>query len=139
MMAETPFTGLDGDHLRMPARNVVPKAVQAPHPPLWLGGAKRETARVAAENGLGAILLTPTDPEDVKPWVDEYYEIVSSDDRCRPAGFSVTPAFALALPMMVHADEAEAIARGLDGAHFNAYATGHYEVFGQHRPGRTSV
>ena len=59
--------------------------------------------------------------------------------ECVPLGFAVHASFALALPMMVHADEAEAIARGMDGAHFDAYARGHYESFGRHRPGRTSV
>jgi alkanesulfonate monooxygenase SsuD/methylene tetrahydromethanopterin reductase-like flavin-dependent oxidoreductase (luciferase family) len=137
MMAETPFAGVDGEHVgRMPVREVVPKPVQPPHPPLWLGGGRRETARVAGENGLGAFLLTPTDPEAVKTWVDEYYEALRS---CVPLGFAVNAGFALTLPMMVHDDEAEAIARGLDGAHFDAYARGHYETFGQHRPGQTSV
>ena len=41
--------------------------------------------------------------------------------------------------MMVHDDEAEAIARGIDGAHFVAYARGYYDAFGEHQPGRTSV
>ena len=41
--------------------------------------------------------------------------------------------------MMVHADEAQAIERGIDGAHFFAYARGHYEAFGEHEPGRTSI
>src|SRR4051794_35703317 len=35
MMVETPFAGADGDHIKMPARNVVPKPQQKPHPPLW--------------------------------------------------------------------------------------------------------
>ena len=56
-----------------------------------------------------------------------------------PAGFAINPNIAVALPMMVHADEAEAIERGIDGAHFSAYARGHYEAFGEHEPGRTSI
>jgi alkanesulfonate monooxygenase SsuD/methylene tetrahydromethanopterin reductase-like flavin-dependent oxidoreductase (luciferase family) len=132
MMVETPFAGAGA----MPARQVVPRPVQTPHPPLWLGGGKRETARLAGENGLGALVLTPTDPEAVKDWVDEYYDALSAGV---PLGFSVDAAFALTLPMHVHADESEAIARGVDGAHFDAYARGHYEAFGRHRPGRTSV
>jgi alkanesulfonate monooxygenase SsuD/methylene tetrahydromethanopterin reductase-like flavin-dependent oxidoreductase (luciferase family) len=132
MMVETPFAGGGG----LPARAVVPRALQVPHPPLWLGGGKRETAHLAAEGGLGALVLTPTDPEAVKDWVDEYYEDLTD---AVPLGFVVNAAFALALPMHVHADEAEAIARGIDGAHFDAYARGHYESFGRHRPGRTSV
>lgn len=133
MMVETPFAGEGG---AVPARQVVPRPVAAPHPPLWLGGGSREAARVAAENGLGALILTPADPEPLKDWVDEYYSTLSS---AVPLGFAVDAAFALALPMHVHADEAEAIARGLDGAHFDAYARGHYEAFGRHAPGRTSV
>jgi putative sterol carrier protein len=41
--------------------------------------------------------------------------------------------------MMCHADEAEAIDRGIDGAHFFGYSLAHYYVFGDHRPGRTNI
>jgi alkanesulfonate monooxygenase SsuD/methylene tetrahydromethanopterin reductase-like flavin-dependent oxidoreductase (luciferase family)/putative sterol carrier protein len=138
MMAETPFAGADGDHLKMPPRNVVPKPLQQPHPPLWVAATRRETIRLAAEKGIGALSMTFADPEEAKAWVDEYYDIITSD-RCVPAGFDINPNIALALPMMVHADEAQAIERGIDGAHFFAYARGHYEVFGEHQPGRTSI
>src|SRR3989442_9147679 len=37
MMVEEPFAGWDGRFVKMPPRNVVPKPVQKPHPPL--GGA----------------------------------------------------------------------------------------------------
>src|SRR3954464_3179654 len=36
MFVEEPFAGYDGRWLRMPPRNVVPKPVQRPHPPLWV-------------------------------------------------------------------------------------------------------
>ena len=35
-MTEEPFTGVDGRFVSMPPRNVVPKPVQKPHPPLWV-------------------------------------------------------------------------------------------------------
>ena len=35
-MTETPFTGVDGHFVQMPPRNVVPKPMQKPHPPLWV-------------------------------------------------------------------------------------------------------
>jgi len=138
MMVETPFAGVDGDDIKMPPRNVVPKPLQQPHPPLWVAAAKRETIRLAAEQGIGALSFTFADPEETKAWVDEYYDIITSD-RCVPAGFAINPNIAVALPMMVHADEAQAIERGIDGAHFFAYARGHYEAFGEHEPGRTSI
>jgi alkanesulfonate monooxygenase SsuD/methylene tetrahydromethanopterin reductase-like flavin-dependent oxidoreductase (luciferase family)/putative sterol carrier protein len=138
MMVEEPFAGADGGHVRMPPRNVVPKPLQKPHPPLWVSCSRRETVRLAAEKGLGALGLTFVEPDEAKAWVDEYYDTLISE-RCVPGGFAVNPNVAVALPMMVHADEAEAIERGIDGAHFFGFALGHYTVFGEHEPGRTSV
>src|SRR3984893_6745663 len=34
-MTETPFGGVAGRYVTMPPRNVVPKPIQKPHPPLW--------------------------------------------------------------------------------------------------------
>src|SRR6202163_1463041 len=33
-MIEEPFTGFKGEHIEMPARNVIPKPLQKPHPPV---------------------------------------------------------------------------------------------------------
>src|SRR4051812_47101054 len=138
MMAETPFAGIDGAAVRMPPRTLVPKPVQQPHPPLWVTCARREQVRLAAEHGVGAQGLAFVEPEEAATWVDEYYGIVTSE-RCVPAGLAVNANVAVALPMHVHADEAEAIQRGIDGAHFFAFAQGHYTIFGEHEPGRTSI
>jgi alkanesulfonate monooxygenase SsuD/methylene tetrahydromethanopterin reductase-like flavin-dependent oxidoreductase (luciferase family) len=138
MMVETPFAGARGTYLDVPPRNVVPKPAQEPHPPLWVACPRRETVRFAAERGLGALAFAFVEPEEAKAWVDEYYDIIASD-RCVPAGSAINPNFAVVLPMLVHADEAQAIERGIDGAHFFGYARGHYYVFGQHAPGRTSL
>jgi alkanesulfonate monooxygenase SsuD/methylene tetrahydromethanopterin reductase-like flavin-dependent oxidoreductase (luciferase family)/putative sterol carrier protein len=138
MMVETPFAGVQTDHITMPPRNVVPKPLQKPHPPLWVACGRRETVRLAATNGLGALGPAFVEPDEAKLWVDEYYETLTSD-RCVPAGFAVNAAVSVTLPLMVHRDEAEAIERGIDGAHFSAYALGHYLAFGKHQPGRTSV
>jgi alkanesulfonate monooxygenase SsuD/methylene tetrahydromethanopterin reductase-like flavin-dependent oxidoreductase (luciferase family)/putative sterol carrier protein len=138
MFVEEPFAGIDGRWVTMPPRNVVPKPLQKPHPPLWVACSRRETIRLAAEKGIGALSFSFVEPEEAKAWVDEYYEIVASD-RCVPAGFAVNPNVAVVLPMMLHTDEAEAIERGIDGGHFFGYSLTHYYVFGQHRPGRTSI
>ena len=42
-MTETPFTGVDGRFVQMPPRNVVPKPMQRPHPPLWVACSRRDT------------------------------------------------------------------------------------------------
>jgi alkanesulfonate monooxygenase SsuD/methylene tetrahydromethanopterin reductase-like flavin-dependent oxidoreductase (luciferase family)/putative sterol carrier protein len=138
MMVEEPFAGVDGRFVTMPPRNVVPKPVQKPHPPLWVACSRRETIRLAAEKGIGALSFSFVEPEEAKEWVDEYHAIIASE-RCVPAGFAVNPSVAVVVPMMCARDEAEAIERGIDGAHFFGYSLAHYYVFGDHRPGRTNV
>ena len=71
-MVETPFTGVDGEFVQMPPRNVVPKPVQKPHPPLWVACSRRETILLAAEKGIGALTFAFIDPEEAPHWVDDY-------------------------------------------------------------------
>ena len=87
---------------------------------------------------MGALTFAFIEPEQAKEWVDEYYRLIQSDE-CVPAGFAVNPNFAIVLPMMLHKDEATAIERGIDGAHFFGFSLAHYYVFGDHRPGITNV
>jgi hypothetical protein len=56
-----------------------------------------------------------------------------------PIGHAVNPQVACVTPMMVHHDEKEAIARGLEGANFFGYSLAHFYVFGKHVPGETDV
>ncbi|RFU43455.1 LLM class flavin-dependent oxidoreductase [Actinomadura logoneensis] len=138
MFVEEPFAGWNSPYLRMPPRNVVPKPVQKPHPPLWVACSRRETIQFAARNGIGALSFSFVEPEDAAKWVDEYYRIIESDE-CVPAGFAVNPNVCVVLPMMLHEDEATAIDRGIDGAHFFGFALAHYYGTTPHDPGRTNV
>jgi alkanesulfonate monooxygenase SsuD/methylene tetrahydromethanopterin reductase-like flavin-dependent oxidoreductase (luciferase family) len=138
MMVEEPFAGVDGRFVTMPPRNVIPKPVQKPHPPLWVACSRRETIRLAAEKGIGALSFSFVEPEEAAAWVEEYRAIIASD-RCVPGGFAVNPRVAVVLPMMCARDESQAIERGIDGAHFFGYSLAHYYVFGEHEPGRTDI
>ncbi|TDB97760.1 LLM class flavin-dependent oxidoreductase [Actinomadura sp. 7K534] len=138
MFVEEPFAGWNSPDIRMPPRNVLPKTVQKPHPPLWVACSRRETIQFAARNGIGALSFSFVEPEDAGKWVDEYYRIIESDE-CVPAGFAVNPNVTVVLPMMLHEDEATAIERGIDGAHFFAFALAHYYGTTPHDPGRTDV
>src|SRR5215210_5067891 len=138
MFVEQHLAGWDGRFIKMPVRNVVPKPVQQPHPPLWVACSRRDTIRMAAERGTGALSFAFVEPEDSKEWVDEYQEIIASG-RCDPAGFAINPSVAVVLPMMCHREEEAAIERGIDGAHFFGYSLAHYYAFGEHHPGRTDI
>jgi alkanesulfonate monooxygenase SsuD/methylene tetrahydromethanopterin reductase-like flavin-dependent oxidoreductase (luciferase family) len=138
MLVETPFAGLDGEYVQMPPRNVIPKPLQKPHPPMWVACSRRETIHLAARNGIGALSFSFVEPKDAAKWVSEYYGLLDSED-CVPAGFAVNPNVAVVLPMMLAGEEAEAIERGIDGAHFFGYSLGHYYGLASHAAGTTDV
>ncbi|MDZ4055378.1 MAG: LLM class flavin-dependent oxidoreductase, partial [Polynucleobacter sp.] len=75
MMSMTPYPGHDGEHFVMPARNVVPKPRQTPHPPLWVACTNRDTVKLAARLGIGALTFAFMDQREAKFWTEEYYEI----------------------------------------------------------------
>ena len=58
MFVEEPFAGYDGKFFQMPVRNVVPKPLQKPHPPLWVAcPAARDASRAATQRSRCAVLL----------------------------------------------------------------------------------
>src|SRR3546814_3126538 len=89
MMVMDPYPGFQGEYFSMPCRNVVPKPVQTPHPPLWLACSRRETIHMAARLGMGALTFAFVSPDEARKWRDEYYDIIKSD-ACVPMGYSVT-------------------------------------------------
>jgi alkanesulfonate monooxygenase SsuD/methylene tetrahydromethanopterin reductase-like flavin-dependent oxidoreductase (luciferase family) len=136
-MTEQPFTGFQGKYVEMPPRNVVPKPVQQPHPPLWVACSRRDTILLAAREGIGALTFAFIDPEEASGWVKDYERVLAQE--CMPIGRAVNPQVACVTPMMLHHDEREAIARGLEGANFFGYSLAHFYVFGKHVPGQTDV
>jgi len=137
MMAMDPYPGFKGEFFEMPCRNVVPKPVQRPHPPLWVACSNRETIKLAARLGIGALTFAFVDPKEAKQWVDDYYRIFK--EECVPIGHAVNPNICMVSSFSVHHDEAEARRRGLEGFRFFGYALGHHYIFGEHTPGRTNI
>ena len=136
-MTETPFTGVEGKFVSMPPRNVVPKPVQKPHPPLWVACSRRETILLAAEKGIGSLTFAFIDPEEAVHWVSDYEATLA--ERCVPVGQHVNANVACVTPMMCAPEEQTAIERGLEGGNFFGYSLGHYYIFGDHVPGTTDV
>ncbi|WP_033287659.1 LLM class flavin-dependent oxidoreductase [Amycolatopsis jejuensis] len=137
MMAVTPYPGHRGRFFTMPARNVVPKPVQKPHPPLWMACSDDASVRLAARLGVGALIHTFFDADEARQVVTEYYETFKRE--CVPIGHTVNPAVATLEPFYCHesADIARQVGRAAHG--FFTYAVRHYYVFGRHRPGYTDV
>jgi alkanesulfonate monooxygenase SsuD/methylene tetrahydromethanopterin reductase-like flavin-dependent oxidoreductase (luciferase family) len=137
MLVMDPYPGFDGEHFSMPCRNVVPKPVQKPHPPLWVACSNRETIHLAAQLGLGALTFAFVDPAEAKLWVDDYYTTLRNE--CIPIGHAINPNIAMVTGFSCHPDSQEAKRRGMDGFRFFGFALAHYYLFGTHQPGRTNI
>ncbi len=138
MLAMDPYPGYKGQNFEMPCRNIVPKPVQRPHPPLWVACSQRETIRMAARLGIGALTFAFVDPMEAQEWVDEYYSILKSDE-CVPIGHAINPNICMVSSFSCHHDRQTAIERGLDGFDFFGFALGSLYAFGEHKPGRTDL
>jgi len=138
MLVMKPYPGFQGEFFAMPARNIVPKPLQRPHPPLWLACSRRESILAAAENGMGALVFGFAEPEQAARWVDEYYAIIKSD-CCVPIGHSVNANFALVTALSVNHDEQVAVDRGSEAFKYFGFSLGYYSSFGHHVPGVSSL
>ncbi len=137
MLVMDPYPGFEGEFFSMPCRNVVPKPVQKPHPPLWMACSQHETMLSAARLGLGALTFAFLDPAEARRWVGDYYRTLK--EECIPIGHAINPNVAMVAGFSCHQDEDEARKRGADGVHFFFYALGHHYLFGKHKPGRTDI
>jgi alkanesulfonate monooxygenase SsuD/methylene tetrahydromethanopterin reductase-like flavin-dependent oxidoreductase (luciferase family) len=137
MMAMDPYPGFQGQFFAMPTRNVVPKPVQKPHPPLWVACSNRETIKLAARLGIGALTFAFVDPAEARQWVDDYYRIIR--EECVPIGHAVNANIAMVSSFGIHHDAEEARRRFQDGFRFFQFALGWHYGFGEQIPGRTDI
>jgi alkanesulfonate monooxygenase SsuD/methylene tetrahydromethanopterin reductase-like flavin-dependent oxidoreductase (luciferase family) len=70
------FPGFKGKYFDLPARQVIPRPVQQPHPPLWVAASNLDSWTRAAERGFGVIGVTRMPPEEVRPAVTDYWATV---------------------------------------------------------------
>jgi alkanesulfonate monooxygenase SsuD/methylene tetrahydromethanopterin reductase-like flavin-dependent oxidoreductase (luciferase family) len=138
MLALDPYPGFRGRYFEMPCRNIVPKPVQRPHPPVWVACSQRETIRMAARLGIGALTFAFVDPVEAQAWVDEYYGIIKSE-QCVPIGHAVNANICMVSSFSCHHDRETAVRRGLEGFEFFGFALGSLYGFGEHKPGRTNL
>ena len=79
MWAENEYC-FDGEFFSMPPRNVLPKPLQDPHPPMWVAAGNPGTFEKAARMGLGVLCFTTGSPETLAPLIEIYKkEIVNAE------------------------------------------------------------
>ncbi len=140
MMTETPFTGVDGNYVQFPMRNIVPKPLQRPHPPLWVAGGRRETVLTAARLGMGSLGFSFETPDEAEERVNTYWRIMR--EECRPIGRAVNPGLIVLSQFACAPSEAEAQRRAGDGGAFFSFSLNHFynPMTGPHHEhGRTNI
>jgi len=140
MMVQTPYPGFKGEFFSMPARNVIPKPVQKPHPPIWVAASRRETTMVAARLGIGSLGFGFETPEELGERALEYYRLIR--EECMPLGHAINPALAVLNSLMIAESEEEALRRSASGPGFFSYSLGYYynPMTGtRHRPGEDNL
>jgi alkanesulfonate monooxygenase SsuD/methylene tetrahydromethanopterin reductase-like flavin-dependent oxidoreductase (luciferase family) len=115
MLEQEHFPGHKGEHFNLPPRQVVPRAIQRPHPPIWYAASNLETFERAGADGVGVLSVTRYTPEQVKPHVDAYRAAIRT---AKPVGRFVNNqvgAFAVGL---VHDDDSIGKQLGCAAARF---------------------
>ena len=135
-----PYPGVEGAFFGMPARNVVPKPLQKPHPPLWVASSRRETTMVGARLGMGSLGFAFETPEEMRERTEHYFSLVR--EECYPIGAAINPALGVVNVLSCFDTDEEAIDKGLEGAQFFAYSLAYYYnpfTGGNHKPGKTNI
>jgi alkanesulfonate monooxygenase SsuD/methylene tetrahydromethanopterin reductase-like flavin-dependent oxidoreductase (luciferase family) len=137
MLAMSPYPGWDGEYFQMECRNIVPKPVQKPHPPMWLACTNRETIALAGRLGLGALAFSFVDPSESSQWVETYYDAIKSDE-CVPIGHSVNPRIAMVSALSIGEDRATAVREGYHCFNFFKFSL-HATLMKDSIPGYTDL
>lgn len=125
-----------GEFFNFPARNVVPKPLQKPHPPLWVACSQMDTVKMAGRRGMGVLGFQFVDPASAKAWRHAYYNeyIHHLDKLC---DYQTNPNLAVVSPFMCCETDEEAQEK-MDGWSFFQFALVLYNKEGPFEPGQVN-
>lgn len=128
----------DGPFFKMPFRNVLPKPIQRPNPPLWVACSQLETIEMAGRRGIGALAFQFLSADAAHAWVHAYYNAYTKRME-KLADYATNPNIALVSYFMCAETDEEARRRA-DGATFFQFALRFYgAATGRQRPRAGSV
>jgi alkanesulfonate monooxygenase SsuD/methylene tetrahydromethanopterin reductase-like flavin-dependent oxidoreductase (luciferase family) len=113
-----------GPHFDFPLRNVLPKPLQKPHPPLWVACSQRDTIEMAGRRGMGALGFQFVSADEAHAWVHTYYN-AHTKRLDKLADYQTNPNIAVVCGFMCCETDEEALAKA-DGWTFFAFALRFY-------------
>ncbi len=126
-----------GEHFDFPLRNVLPKPMQKPHPPLWVACSQLDTIEMAGRRGIGALGFQFVSADAANAWVNTYYDaFVNRQDKL--TDYQTNPNIALVSGFMCCETEEEAFEKA-DGWTFFQFTLRFYSKHGPIEPGSVSL
>ncbi|MBV9250070.1 MAG: LLM class flavin-dependent oxidoreductase [Acetobacteraceae bacterium] len=122
-----------GQYYDFPARNVIPKPFQRPHPPLWVACSNIQTIASAGAWGMGALGFSFVSPEAARAWVHRYYNTLIHRPN-RLTEYAVNPNVAIVNGFMCADTDEEAFEKA-SGWTFFIFALSYYGRKGVDAPG----
>ncbi|MDD9902309.1 MAG: LLM class flavin-dependent oxidoreductase [Rhodospirillaceae bacterium] len=126
-----------GEYHDFPARNVIPKPYQKPHPPLWVACSNINTIGQAGEWGMGALGFTFVSPEAATAWVNKYYNNLLHRPN-RLTEYPANPNIAMVSGFMCAETDEEAYEKA-SGWTFFIFALSYYGRKGVDAPGEGNL
>jgi len=122
-----------GQFFDFPARNVLPKPYQRPHPPLWVACSNITTIASAGQWGMGALGFQFVSPDAARAWVNRYY-LNLTRHLAKLADYPTNPNVAMVSGFMC-AETDEAAREKASGWTFFVFCLSHYGRHGIPAPG----
>jgi len=126
-----------GQYFKFPARNVLPKPFQKPHPPLWVACSNITTIASAGRWGMGALGFQFVSPDAARAWVNRYY-LELTRNPARLADYPANPNIAMVSGFMCAPTDAEALDKA-SGWTFFVFCLSHYGRHGIPNPGEGNM
>src|ERR671911_1537365 len=137
MFVEEPFAGWDSEFWQMPPRNVLPKPLQKPHPPLWVACSQRDTIEAAGRWGMGALGFQFVSADEAHAWVHAYYNAFTKHQQ-KLADYQTNPNIAVVSGFMCCETDEEAHVKA-EGWTFFAFALRFYATHAPGTPGEINL
>ena len=116
----------DSEQLTVPVRPITPRPVQTPHPPMFMACTKRDTVRLAADLGVGALVLGFGGATEIAELRQIYDAAIAARTGKRFVSDHANDHFGALCPTIVLDDADEAFRIGTRGQRFFAESIHHW-------------
>lgn len=116
----------DGPQLKITPHEVFPRPVQLPHPPLFLACTKENTLQLAADYGIGALVLGFAGIDEIRHYRKIYDDAIAARTGEKFVSTETNNYFAALCPTIVLDDAEKALKVGARGQRFFAESIAYY-------------